>query len=77
MKTLGLLLLYFKEEADMSDYVKFEKTHSKFEIIAKIQEILEESGLYWSCSYSPSNDSYSIFICDEDEEIISRGLNNE
>lgn len=61
----------------MSDYVKFEKTHSKFETIAKIQEILEESGLYWSCSYSPSNDSYSIFICDEDGEIISRGLNNE
>lgn len=25
METLGLLLLYFKEEADMSDYVKFEK----------------------------------------------------
>ena len=77
METLGLLLLYFKEEANMSDYVKFEKTHSKFEIIAKIQEILEESGLYWSCSYSPSNDSYNIFICDEDGEIISRGLNNE
>lgn len=54
----------------MSDY-------SKFEIVAKIQEILEESGLYWSCSYSPSSDSYSIFICDEDGEIISRGLNNE
>ena len=77
METLGLLLLYFKEEADMSDYVKFEKTNSKFEIIAKIQEILEESGLYWSCSYAPSSDSYSIFICDEDGEIISRGLNNE
>ncbi len=54
----------------MSDY-------SKVETVAKIQEILEESGLYWSCSYSPSNDSYSIFICDEDGEIISRGLNNE
>ena len=54
----------------MSDY-------SKFETVAKIQEILEESGLYWSCSYSPSNDSYSIFICDEDGEIISRGSNNE
>ena len=57
----------------MSDY-------SKFETVAKIQEILEESGLYWSCSYSPSNDSYSIFICDEDDEdgeIISRGLNND
>lgn len=51
--------------------------YSKFETVAKIQEILEESGLYWSCSYSPSNDSYSIFICDEDGEIISRGLNNE
>ena len=61
----------------MSDYVKFEKTHSKLEIIAKIQEILEESGLYWSCSYAPSNYSYSIFICDEDGEIISRGLNND
>ena len=70
METLGLLLLYFKEEANMSDY-------SKFETVAKIQEILEGSGLYWSCSYSPSNDSYSIFICDEDGEIISRGLNNE
>jgi hypothetical protein len=70
METLGLLLLYFKEEVNMSDY-------SKFETVAKIQEILEESGLYWSCSYSPSNDSYSIFICDEDGEIISRGLNNE
>ena len=54
----------------MSDY-------SKFETVAKIQEILEESGLYWSCSYAPSSDSYSIFICDEDEEIISRGLNND
>ena len=54
----------------MSDY-------SKFETVAKIQEILEESGLYWSCSYSPSNDSYNIFICDEDGEIISRGLNND
>ena len=61
----------------MSDYVKFEKTHSKLETVAKIQEILEESGLYWSCSYAPSNDSYSIFICDEDGEIISRGLNND
>lgn len=61
----------------MSDYVKFEKAYSKLEIVAKIQEILEESGLYWSCSYAPSNDSYSIFICDEDGEIISRGLNNE
>ena len=54
----------------MSDY-------SKFETVAKIQEILEESGLYWSCSYSPSNDSYSIFICDEDGEIISEGSNND
>ena len=77
METSGLLLFYFKEEANMSDYVKFEKTHSKLEIIAKIQEILEESGLYWSCLYVPSNDSYSIFICDEDGEIISRGLNND
>ena len=25
METLGLLLLYFKEEADMSDYSKFAK----------------------------------------------------
>lgn len=31
----------------MSDYAKFEKTHGKFETIAKIQELLEESGLYW------------------------------
>lgn len=54
----------------MSDY-------SKFETVAKIQEILEESELYWSCSYSPSNDSYSIFICDEDGEIVSRGLNDD
>ena len=70
METLGLLLLYFKEEANMSDY-------SKFETVAKIQEILEESGLYWSCSYSPSNDSYSIFSCDEDGDINSRWLNND
>lgn len=48
----------------MSDYVKFEKTHSKFETIAKIEELLEESGLYWSCTYVPSADSYCIYIAD-------------
>ena len=53
----------------MPDYVKFEKTHGKFEIIAKIQEILEESGLYWSCAYIPSTDSYSPFVCDEDPDM--------
>lgn len=66
METLGLLLLYFKEEANMSDYVKFEKTRSKFETIAKIEELLQESGLYWSCAYIPGTDSYSLFISDAD-----------
>lgn len=39
---------------------------TKIQTIITIQDILRESGLYWSLSYSPSTDSYNIFIADED-----------
>ena len=39
---------------------------TKVQTIVTIEDILRESGLYWSLSYSPSTDSYSIFISDED-----------
>lgn len=57
----------------MSDYVKFEKTHSKFETIAKIEELLQESGLYWSCTYIPSNGSYCLYIINDDPYSLTGG----
>lgn len=39
---------------------------TKIQTIITIQDILRESGLYWSLSYNPSTDSYNIFIADED-----------
>ena len=39
---------------------------TKVQTIVTIEDILRESGLYWSLSYSTSTDSYNIFISDED-----------
>lgn len=39
---------------------------TKVQTIVTIEDILRESGLYWSLAYNPSTDSYSIFIADED-----------
>ena len=38
--------------------------NNKFDIITKIEEMLEESGLYWTVSYMSSSDSYCIYISD-------------
>lgn len=61
----------------MSDYVKFEKKRGKFDTVAKIQELLDESGLYWSCTYIPNTDSYSLFICDRDYITQDASINND
>ena len=39
---------------------------TKVQTNVTIEDILRESGLYWSLSYSTSTDSYNIFISDED-----------
>ena len=43
---------------------------TKVQTIVTIEDILRESGLYERDQYSPSNDSYSIFIADEDTSYV-------
>lgn len=40
---------------------------NKIQTIVAIEDILRESGLYWSVAYNPSSNSYSIFVADEDD----------
>lgn len=44
---------------------------TKVQTISTIEDVLRESRLYWSLAYSPSTDSYSIFIADEDTSDVS------
>ena len=42
--------------------------NNKFDIITKLEEMLEKSDLYWTVSYMPSSDSYCIYISEDDTE---------